>query len=53
MNDTPVDPASPSPASPITEQTLITSSYGLNHLPQEIAFGKLEATADTERVLRG
>ena len=34
------------------EQTLITSSCGLNHLPREIAFGKLKAMADAERMLR-
>ena len=34
------------------EQTLITSSCGLNHLPREIAFGKLKAVAEAERMLR-
>lgn len=35
------------------EQTLITSSCGLNHLPRNIAFGKLKAMADAEKMLRG
>jgi 5-methyltetrahydropteroyltriglutamate--homocysteine methyltransferase len=35
------------------EQTLITSSCGMNHLSREIAFGKLKAMADAERMLRG
>lgn len=34
------------------EQTLITSSCGMNHLPREVAFGKLRAMADAERMLR-
>lgn len=34
------------------EQTLITSSCGLNHLPREVAFGKLKAMADAEKLLR-
>ncbi len=34
------------------EQTLITSSCGLNHLPREVAYGKLKAMADAERMLR-
>ena len=34
------------------EQTLITSSCGLNHLPRNIAFGKLKAMADAEKMLR-
>ena len=34
------------------EQTLITSSCGLNHLSREVAFGKLKAMADAERMLR-
>ena len=34
------------------EQTLITSSCGLNHLPREVAFGKLKAMADAEQMLR-
>ena len=34
------------------EQTLITSSCGLNHLPREIAFGKLKAMAEAEKMLR-
>jgi 5-methyltetrahydropteroyltriglutamate--homocysteine methyltransferase len=35
------------------EQTLITTSCGLNHLPRPIAFGKLKAIADAKRILRG
>lgn len=35
------------------EQTLITSSCGMNHLPREVAYGKLKAMADAERMLRG
>lgn len=35
------------------EQTLITSLCGLNHLPREVAFGKLKAMADAEHLLRG
>lgn len=35
-----------------SEQTLITSSCGLNHLSREVAFGKLKAMADAERMLR-
>lgn len=36
----------------LPEQTLITSSCGLNHLPREVAFGKLRAMVDAERMLR-
>lgn len=35
------------------EQTLITSSCGMNHLPREIAFGKLSAMAGARDILRG
>lgn len=35
------------------EQTLITSSCGMNHLSRETAFGKLKAMADAEHMLRG
>lgn len=35
------------------EQTLITSSCGLNHLPRHIAFGKLQAIEKAQRILRG
>ncbi len=35
------------------EQTLITSSCGMNHLPRHIAFGKLQAMVDAKRVLAG
>jgi 5-methyltetrahydropteroyltriglutamate--homocysteine methyltransferase len=33
------------------EQTLITSSCGLNHLPRHIAFGKLHAMAQAKHIL--
>ncbi|MGI9048967.1 MAG: hypothetical protein ACR2GU_06305 [Rubrobacteraceae bacterium] len=35
------------------EQTLITTSCGLNHLPREVAFGKLKTVADASAALRG
>ena len=35
------------------EQTLITSSCGMNHLPRHIAFGKLQAMTGTKKVLGG
>lgn len=35
------------------EQTIITSSCGLNHLPRKTAFGKLKAMSDAKRVLCG
>ena len=35
------------------EQTLITSSCGMNHLPREITFGKLAAMASASDILRG
>ena len=35
------------------EQTLITSSCGMNHLPREVAFGKLAAMAGARDILRG
>ncbi len=35
------------------EQTLITSSCGMNHLPRHIAFGKLQAMVEAKRVLGG
>ena len=35
------------------EQTLITSSCGMNHLPREVAFGKLAAMAQARDLLRG
>jgi 5-methyltetrahydropteroyltriglutamate--homocysteine methyltransferase len=34
------------------EQTLITSSCGLNHLPRHIAFGKLVAIKEAQQLLR-
>jgi 5-methyltetrahydropteroyltriglutamate--homocysteine methyltransferase len=33
------------------EQTLITSSCGLNHLPRHIAFGKLQAMVEAKKIL--
>ncbi len=35
------------------EQTLITSSCGMNHLPRHIAFGKLKAMVGAKRILEG
>ncbi len=35
------------------DQTLITSSCGMNHLPRHIAFGKLCAMSEAKRLLRG
>jgi 5-methyltetrahydropteroyltriglutamate--homocysteine methyltransferase len=35
----------------VPEQTLITSSCGLNHLPRHIAFGKLHAMAQAKQIL--
>jgi len=35
------------------EQTLITTTCGLNHLPRRTAFGKLVAIADAKRMLVG
>ncbi len=35
------------------EQTLITSSCGMNHLPRHIAFGKLKAMAAAKKFLGG
>jgi 5-methyltetrahydropteroyltriglutamate--homocysteine methyltransferase len=35
------------------EQTLITSSCGMNHLPRHIAFGKLKAMSGARDLLRG
>jgi len=35
------------------EQTLITSSCGMNHLPRHIAFGKLQAMVAAKKVLAG
>ena len=35
------------------EQTMITSTCGLNHLPRQIAFGKLKAMAGAKRILEG
>ena len=35
------------------DQTLITSSCGMNHLPRSVAFGKLKAMAGASAALRG
>jgi 5-methyltetrahydropteroyltriglutamate--homocysteine methyltransferase len=35
------------------EQTIITSSCGFNHLPRQVAFGKLQAMTAAKRVLGG
>jgi 5-methyltetrahydropteroyltriglutamate--homocysteine methyltransferase len=35
------------------EQTIITSSCGMNHLPRHIAFGKLKAMGEAKKILRG
>ena len=35
------------------EQTIVTSSCGLNHLPQRTAFGKLKAMSEAKRLLCG
>ena len=44
-------------ASPVAwlapEQTIVTSSCGLNHLPRQVAFGKLKAMTEAKRVLGG
>lgn len=35
------------------EQTIVTSSCGLNHLPRQVAFGKLQAMTAAKRLLGG
>jgi 5-methyltetrahydropteroyltriglutamate--homocysteine methyltransferase len=35
------------------EQTIVTSSSGLNHLPRQVAFGKLKAMTEAKRLLGG
>jgi len=35
------------------EQTMITSSCGMNHLPRHIAFGKLQSMVGAKRILGG
>jgi 5-methyltetrahydropteroyltriglutamate--homocysteine methyltransferase len=35
------------------EQTLITSTCGMNHLPRQVAFGKLKAMAGAKQILGG
>jgi 5-methyltetrahydropteroyltriglutamate--homocysteine methyltransferase len=34
-----------------TEQTIITSSCGFNHLPRNVAYGKLRAMSEARRIL--
>lgn len=34
------------------EQTMITSTCGMNHLPRHVAFGKLQSMAEAKRILR-
>lgn len=36
----------------VPEQTIVTSSCGMNHLPRHICFGKLQALAEARRILR-
>ena len=35
------------------EQTIVTSSCGFNHLPRNVAFGKLKAMVEAKRILGG
>ena len=35
------------------EQTIITSSCGFNHLPRQVAYGKLRAMTEAKRILGG
>ena len=35
----------------VPEQTMITSSCGMNHLPRQIAFAKLQAISGAKRLL--
>jgi 5-methyltetrahydropteroyltriglutamate--homocysteine methyltransferase len=35
------------------EQTIITSSCGFNHLPRQIALGKLRAMTEAKAILGG
>ena len=35
------------------EQIIVTSSCGLNHLPRQVAFGKLQAMSEAKRILGG
>jgi 5-methyltetrahydropteroyltriglutamate--homocysteine methyltransferase len=37
----------------VPEQTILTSSCGFNHLPQHVAFGKLQAMSAAKRLLVG
>ena len=35
------------------EQTIVTSSCGFNHLPRQVALGKLKAMTEAKRILGG
>jgi 5-methyltetrahydropteroyltriglutamate--homocysteine methyltransferase len=35
------------------EQTIVTSSCGFNHLPRQVAFGKMRAMTEAKRILGG
>lgn len=35
------------------EQTLITNTCGMNHLPRQVAFGKLKAMSAAKEMLGG
>jgi len=35
------------------EQTIVTSSCGFNHLPRQVAYGKLQAMTEAKRILGG
>lgn len=35
------------------EQTIVTSSCGFNHLPRNVAFGKLKAMTEAKTILGG
>jgi 5-methyltetrahydropteroyltriglutamate--homocysteine methyltransferase len=35
------------------EQTIVTSSCGLNHLPRQVAYGKLRAMSEAKHILGG
>lgn len=37
----------------VPEQTIVTSSCGFNHLPRQVAFGKLKAMSEAKRMLGG
>jgi 5-methyltetrahydropteroyltriglutamate--homocysteine methyltransferase len=35
------------------DQTIVTSSCGFNHLPRQVAYGKLRAMTEAKRILGG